>query len=379
MTSTGSAGSSATTRFHGRTDPAIIRDLADLWGAGEPDALIGRLNGGTQPQIVHDVAVRLGTPEEVIDAHLEACLARYVELLEEEVADGRVEVLPGIKELVTALAADRRVRRSACSRATSRRAHVSSSRPPASCRSSRSAPSAPTRRCAADLPPVAVRRAEELTGRRFAGKEIVVIGDTPADIECGAPLGVKADRRGDRQAHRGRAGRTRAGSPLRRLRATGAPCTRPCWPERRAAAGRSEPRPAAAPIAVYSQPKRDGESGARSSDGVAPPASSATSRPVTGREREAQHAVARGQDDVAVPRRAPDDRQAVGRHGPRPAPDLSHGPVRGDMPKARSAPRRSHCDALAAGRACPSRRARVCCRGAARSPSGVSTTCASPR
>ena len=34
-------------------------------------------------------------------------------------------------------------------------------------------------------------RAETLTGRRFAGKEIVVIGDTPADIACGAGLGVK--------------------------------------------------------------------------------------------------------------------------------------------------------------------------------------------
>ena len=44
----------------------------------------------------------------------------------------------------------------------------------------------------ADLPAVAVARAEALTGRRFAGKEIVVIGDTPADIECGAALGVKA-------------------------------------------------------------------------------------------------------------------------------------------------------------------------------------------
>jgi len=37
-----------------------------------------------------------------------------------------------------------------------------------------------------------VRRAEGLVGRRFAGKEIAIIGDTPADIDCGAALGVKA-------------------------------------------------------------------------------------------------------------------------------------------------------------------------------------------
>ena len=35
-------------------------------------------------------------------------------------------------------------------------------------------------------------RAEALTGRRYAGKDVVVIGDTPADVECGASLGVTA-------------------------------------------------------------------------------------------------------------------------------------------------------------------------------------------
>ncbi|MGQ9457326.1 MAG: HAD family hydrolase [Anaerolineae bacterium] len=42
-----------------------------------------------------------------------------------------------------------------------------------------------------ELPPVAVERARQRTGRRFAGKEIVIIGDTPADITCGRPLGVR--------------------------------------------------------------------------------------------------------------------------------------------------------------------------------------------
>jgi phosphoglycolate phosphatase-like HAD superfamily hydrolase len=42
-----------------------------------------------------------------------------------------------------------------------------------------------------ELPPVAVEKAHQRTGRRFAGKEIVIIGDTPADITCGQPLGVR--------------------------------------------------------------------------------------------------------------------------------------------------------------------------------------------
>ena len=42
-----------------------------------------------------------------------------------------------------------------------------------------------------DLPAIAVERAERLTGHRFVGKEIVIIGDTPADILCGADHSVR--------------------------------------------------------------------------------------------------------------------------------------------------------------------------------------------
>ena len=72
--------------FHGRTDPGIVRDLAALWTTTEH-----RDGDG-----------------DAIEERLEACLARYVELLREELAEGAVEVLPGVRQLVTALAADRR-------------------------------------------------------------------------------------------------------------------------------------------------------------------------------------------------------------------------------------------------------------------------------
>jgi phosphoglycolate phosphatase len=42
-----------------------------------------------------------------------------------------------------------------------------------------------------ELPAVAIRRAEQLVGHRFVGKAVVIIGDTPADISCGAHLGVR--------------------------------------------------------------------------------------------------------------------------------------------------------------------------------------------
>jgi len=44
----------------------------------------------------------------------------------------------------------------------------------------------------ADLPAVAAQRAAALTSRRFAGADVVVIGDTPDDVACGRPIGARS-------------------------------------------------------------------------------------------------------------------------------------------------------------------------------------------
>lgn len=43
-----------------------------------------------------------------------------------------------------------------------------------------------------ELPPVAVARARAHSGLNFAGKAVVVIGDTPHDVACGRGIGVRA-------------------------------------------------------------------------------------------------------------------------------------------------------------------------------------------
>jgi len=176
--------------FHGRTDPGIVRDLAGLWGAPDPEAVVGRYEGETQPQVVHDLAERLGTPEDIIDTLVDQCVARYVELLADEVGKVRIEVLPGVKELVTALAADRRVLVGLLTGNVAEGAQIKLA-PTGLFPLFQVAAYGSDSALRAELPPVAAARAEKLTGRPFAGKEIVVIGDTPADIECGAGLGVK--------------------------------------------------------------------------------------------------------------------------------------------------------------------------------------------
>ena len=44
----------------------------------------------------------------------------------------------------------------------------------------------------AELPAIARARAEALLGRAIAGEDVVVIGDTPADMSCGRGIGARA-------------------------------------------------------------------------------------------------------------------------------------------------------------------------------------------
>lgn len=177
--------------YHGRTDPAIVRDLVAMWSAPGAEQVVDEFNGGTQPQVVEALAQRLGADSATVERLLQRCIDRYVELLRAEVADGHIEVLPGVRELLTALTADRRVLLGLLTGNVAEGAQVKLA-PTGLWDLFKVGAFGSDSHLRSDLPAVAVERAEQLGGRRFVGKEIVVIGDTPADIECGAALGVKA-------------------------------------------------------------------------------------------------------------------------------------------------------------------------------------------
>jgi phosphoglycolate phosphatase-like HAD superfamily hydrolase len=42
-----------------------------------------------------------------------------------------------------------------------------------------------------NLPAIAAKRAEQRTGRRFTGADIVIVGDTPDDVACARPMGAR--------------------------------------------------------------------------------------------------------------------------------------------------------------------------------------------
>ena len=177
--------------FHGRTDPGIIADLAGLWGGAEPGEVVDEYEGETQPRAVHDLAERLGAPAGSVDRLVGDCIARYVELLHDEIARAQVETLPGIKEMVTALTADRRALVGLLTGNVVEGARLKLE-PTGLFPLFKVGAYGSDSALRADLPAIALARAEALEGRRYAGKDVVVIGDTPADVECGASLGVTA-------------------------------------------------------------------------------------------------------------------------------------------------------------------------------------------
>ena len=224
--------------FHGRTDPGIIRDLAELWGAGDPEAIVGRYEGETQPQVVHDLAEQLGAPDDVIDALTGACIERYVELLPARSSAGQIEVLPGIKELVTALAADRRAVVGLLTGNVVEGARIKL-QPTGLYPLFKVGAFGSDSALRAELPAVAVARAEELDRPALRRQ-----GDRRHRRHAGR-RGVRrrarrqGDRRRHRPAHRGPSSPRTRRTTSSRTSATGAPPTRPSWPDRDAAPARS--------------------------------------------------------------------------------------------------------------------------------------------
>lgn len=175
---------------------AIHRALLDETGtAGPVDGF--RFDGKTDPQIVRELLALAGHPAAADDGRVHAVCDRYVALLEAELTRPAqaTRVMPGVPDLLAALAPREaggdalvglltgNLERGAALKLRS--AGIPPHRFAVGAYGSDSADRI-------DLPPVAARRAAERTGRTFAGGDIVIVGDTPADVACGAPIGARA-------------------------------------------------------------------------------------------------------------------------------------------------------------------------------------------
>ncbi len=151
-------------RFDGRTDGEIVRLLAEGAGFAGDAALVGRV------------------------------LDRYVGFLTDELAKPtqRTKVYPGVLELLEALEGRRdcvmglltgNVRDGARLKLASGGIAIDRFRVGAFGSDSAHRP---------DLPAVAQRRAREVLGFELPGRDVVIVGDTPADVTCGDGIGARA-------------------------------------------------------------------------------------------------------------------------------------------------------------------------------------------
>jgi phosphoglycolate phosphatase len=147
-------------------------------------------SGKTDPQIVRELVLE-DVGRERFERGLPRALELYLEELERQLLPGTVVPKPGIVALLERLASDPRVTLGLLTGNLERGARLKLAPPGFN----RYFPFGAFGSDSADryqLPPVAVERAHAHTGRRFAGKSVVIVGDSIHDVACGRALGVRA-------------------------------------------------------------------------------------------------------------------------------------------------------------------------------------------
>ena len=169
---------------------AVHRALKDVLGIEHPAAGF-RFDGRTDPEIVRLLAAAAARDHD--PGTVAQVLAHYVGLLVDELArpGHKTTVYPGVFELVAALE-----RRSDCvvglltgNIAEGARLKLASGG--LDIARFRVGAFGSDHEVRAELPAIALRRAREM-GLAANGGEVVIIGDTPADVTCGQAIGARA-------------------------------------------------------------------------------------------------------------------------------------------------------------------------------------------
>lgn len=170
---------------------AITTALAEAIGDATAFERI-RFDGKTDPQIVVELLEAAGHTGPHSDERVRALCARYVSLLEDELASATgLRLMPGFPTILDRLEATSDVVLGLLTGNLARGATLKL----------RAAGLDPERfRVGAfgsdsgyrhDLPAIAAERAAPIFGRMPAGEEVVIIGDTPADVACGSAIGAR--------------------------------------------------------------------------------------------------------------------------------------------------------------------------------------------
>ncbi len=158
----------------------------------EGEAATDRFAGKTDPQILHDLMIAAGFDAAHVDERMDDFFTFYLTRLEVELeSETRHRLYPGVEELIPALAADPRVVLGLVTGNMKAGARIKLDHFGLWDAFAVGAFGSDDR-VRNHLVPIAVERARERTGRAFRGTEVVVVGDTPADVACARAGGALA-------------------------------------------------------------------------------------------------------------------------------------------------------------------------------------------
>jgi phosphoglycolate phosphatase len=161
---------------------------------GSPGNPSYRYDGKTDKQIVRDVMRLEGHTDEHIDSRMEKLIELYLEGLRTGSKSGQFNVRPleGVTELLDALEAREDVVLGLLTGNVEPGARIKLAAAGLDPDRFRINAFGSDHEHRPQLPAIAQKRASEKLGLDIAGDRVVVIGDTPADIDCGRSLGAKA-------------------------------------------------------------------------------------------------------------------------------------------------------------------------------------------
>jgi phosphoglycolate phosphatase-like HAD superfamily hydrolase len=171
---------------------AVHRAIEDVFGAAAPDG--HEFDGKTDPQIVRELMRLAGVADDAIDEGLEEALRRYVELLHLELAgdDHTDKTFPGIVPLLDTLESRDDVLLGLLTGNVHEGALAKLGAVGISRERFRIGAFGSDHASRQELPAIARARAESLLGHAVLGQDVIVIGDTPADMRCGNGIGARA-------------------------------------------------------------------------------------------------------------------------------------------------------------------------------------------
>ena len=171
---------------------AVFQSLEEHFGKSGPGE--HRFDGKTDPQIVRELMRHAGVADADIDARLDEVLDRYLALLHDELAGGDHgrHVFPGVRELLDALESRDDVVVGLLTGNIHQGAHAKLSAVGIDPERFAVGAFGSDHHHRPELPEIARGRAERMLGHPVSGRDVVVIGDTPADVECGVSIGARA-------------------------------------------------------------------------------------------------------------------------------------------------------------------------------------------